>query len=165
MTREETNARSLLEGSAPATVAGLAIRPLTLSTITVLELLGNPLAASVTAGESGGLNKLSLSMYQLSEVVWVHSADEAAVRTLALAYAWRPDELRAAVLEHVSGIGMEDLVHVMAFITGEREACSAASVHLLPQEGEPSKNGHGHPCAPASSSPLPASPDGRKEPS
>ena len=85
--REITNTTSILSGDLPqAEVNGLKVRPVSLSSMAMLELLNNSCLTQLNRRREGPLSEdgaepaenppEKMSMYALAEFVWIHAAPE-----------------------------------------------------------------------------------------
>ena len=138
MTREQQNNQSLLHGSDPAEIAGLSIRPMSLTTLSMMEAVGNPLASAVAAKE--GEAPVGMNLEHLLEVVYIHAGPKDEVRRLTRNYALMPEAFADAVLDFGERLTPEDLKAIMQHLRSEQDAIAAAGAEPVASSGDSSKN-------------------------
>ena len=151
--REITNTQSILAGDLPqAEVKGLKVRPVSLSSMAMLELLGNSCLDRFRKRVSSGVENDAtpaaeekpdqMSMYALAEFVWVHAAPEdEVVRLVAGGGFDDAAAIRRPVLSFAGRVGFASLGEIVAGMTAEMNAIMNAQSEGIPDpERAPSKN-------------------------
>lgn len=152
--REIINTASVIAGDLPqAEVNGLKVRPVSLSSMAMLELLGNscltqlrrredaPAPGEDHAPQEDGQPE-KYSMYALAEFVWIHAApEEEVVRLVAGGGFDDAAAIRRAVLSFAGQVRFGSLGEIVAGMTAEMNAImSAQSEGIKDPDGAPSKN-------------------------
>lgn len=150
--REVVNTQSLIAGDLPqAEIPGLSVRPVSLASMAMLELLGNSClsmmerrqaAADPDAEPPAKKDPVNMSMYALAEFVWIHAAPENDVIRLVAGGGFDDAAaIRRAVLAFAGQVGFDKLGTIVAGMTREMNAImSAQSEGIKDPEGAPSKN-------------------------
>lgn len=152
--REIINTQSIISGNTPqAEVNGLKVRPVSLSSMAMLELLDNSCLTQLrrrqdaAAPEDGNAAPAEdqpekCSMYALAEFVWIHAApEEEVVRLVAGGGFDDAAAIRRAVLSFSGQVGFGSLGDIVAGMTREMNAImSAQSEGIKDPDGAPSKN-------------------------
>ena len=152
--REITNTRSLLSADLPQSEAGdLEVRPISLSSMAMLELLQNGCLGmfrerlpvedtTIPPEDSGGKGRPSFSMYALAEFVWVHAAPEMEVIRLVAGGGFDDvPAIRRAVLAFAGSVGFGHLEGIIHGMVREMEAIKSAQSDIQQDpENPPSKN-------------------------
>jgi len=151
--REITNTASILAGDLPqAETDGLTVRPVTLSSMAMLELLNNSCLMQLNQRrEAPALEENAapaenppekISMYALAEFVWVHAApEEEVVRLVAGGGFDDAAAIRRAVLAFAGKVGFGSLGKIVEGMTREMNAIMSAQAEgIKDPDGAPSKN-------------------------
>lgn len=135
--REIENTRSLVAGDMSIGQAGgRAVRPISLASMAILELLGNECLRML--GENHGDKQVP--MYALAEFVWVHAAAEEEVRDLVCGAEYdRERRVKAAVLEYAGAVGFGEIRELMEGIMSEFGAIKTGQFEII-SEGGSGKN-------------------------
>lgn len=122
--REITNIRSVLAGDRGTAVGDVEVRPVSLSSMAMLELLGNGCLNQLRGGEVG-----EVGMYALAEFVWVHAAPEDEVLSLVAGGGFDDAAVvKRAVLKFTGGLGFDRLGELVEVMVREMDAIKAAQV-------------------------------------
>ncbi len=151
--REITNTTSIVSGDLPqAEVNGLKVRPVSLSSMAMLELLNNSCLTQLNRRREGPLLEdgaepaenppEKMSMYALAEFVWIHAApEEDVVRLVAGGGLDDAAAIRRAVLAFSGKVGFGALGEIVAGMTREMNAIMSAQAEgIKDPDGAPSKN-------------------------
>lgn len=150
--REITNTTSILSGDLPQSeVNGLKVRPVSLSSMAMLELLNNSCLTQLNRRREGPLLEdgaepaenppEKMSMYALAEFVWIHAApEEDVVRLVAGGGFDDAAAIRRAVLAFAGKVGFGALGEIVAGMTREMNAIMSAQAEgIKDPDGAPSK--------------------------
>lgn len=150
--REATNIKSIIAGDLPAVeVNGLKVRPVSLSSMAMLELLGNSCLTQLRRRQDvpeedhaaqAEEQPEKYSMYALAEFVWIHAApEEEVVRLVAGGGFDDAAAIRRAVLAFAGQVGFGSLGEIVAGMTAEMNSIMSAQAEgIKDPEGAPSKN-------------------------
>ena len=150
--REITNTTSIVSGDLPqAEVNGLKVRPISLSSMAMLELLNNSCLTQLNRREGPSLEDGAepaenppekMSMYALAEFVWIHAApEEDVVRLVAGGGFDDAAAIRRAVLAFAGKVGFGALGKIVEGMTREMNAIMSAQAEgIKDPDGAPSKN-------------------------
>lgn len=146
--REIINTQSIIAGDLPqAEVNGLKVRPVSLASMAMLELLGNSCLSLLNKRQNAGdlpeeEKPETRSMYALAEFVWIHAApEEEVVRLVAGGGFDDAAAIRRAVLTFAAQVGFASLGKIVGGMTAEMNAImSAQSEGIKDPDGAPSKN-------------------------
>lgn len=141
--REITNIRSIIGGDQSiATFGTTQVRPVSLATMAMLELLGNdclnmikrdpsPVESEEAAGEAPRIR-----MYALAEFVWLHAGDEAEVVRLVAGGSFDDTAaVRRAVLSFAGSVKIADLEGIVTGMLRELEAIASAQAEMNQEAG------------------------------
>lgn len=134
-----------LQGEAPHGVGGLRVRQVSLESLSVLQMVGSPLAPVLNAALSGtplGDAAPAVTAVDISVICWAHVEDADEVLRVALQCAPGFDEpARAAALPFVRAWSMELVGEVMQRILGDANRVAAAAFEArAPEYGDSKKN-------------------------
>ena len=147
--REITNTTSILSGDLPqAEVNGLKVRPVSLSSMAMLELLNNSCLTQLNRRREGPLSEdgaepaenppEKMSMYALAEFVWIHAApEEDVVRLVAGGGFDDAAAIRRAVLAFAGKVGFGALGEIVAGMTREMNAIMSAQAEGIDYDHGP----------------------------
>ena len=124
-TRDTLNAASMLQ---PAQKVGeLTLRPLSLGSLELLRIIGNPLAS----GNSAALENIDTSVF--AQYIWVHAAPQEKVVDIIFN---RIGALAEAVTVFSLAISPADLQLIAQSLQGDLGAIEAASAQPEPTESD-----------------------------
>ena len=152
--REIINTASIIAGALPqAEVDGLKVRPVSLSSMAMLELLNNACLTQLRRRQDATAPQEDptapaedqpekYSMYALAEFVWIHAAPkEEVVRLVAGGGFDDAAAIRRAVLSFADQVGFASLGEIVAGMTQEMNAIMSAQTEGTGDpDGAPSKN-------------------------
>lgn len=134
MNHRETN---IAAGLLAPEVSSLGLRRVSPASLTMLQMLGNPLAEL----------RLEGSLYfDILQFAWLHSAPREQVRSLVVTESNVPGTVALAVLEWADSLPPDYLVKLTEEMSAEFSRTSAAMA--LSADSSKSKNGSG-PCSPS----------------
>lgn len=146
--REIINTKSIIAGDLPqAEVNGLKIRPVSLASMAMLELLDNSCLSMLNRRQNNESppeeeTPETRSMYALAEFVWIHAGPEDEVVRLVAGGGFDDrGAIRRAVLSFAGQVGFGSLGGIVEGMTKEMNAIlSAQSEGIKDPDGAPSKN-------------------------
>lgn len=130
--RELTNHMTAMQGEAPKTVNGHNVRRVDIESLSVLQLVGSPFAATFTAALNGAeVPAMATGPLDIAMLTWVHAEDPDTVLRTALQCApGMAEPAQEAALRFVRGWEVTAMLEVIAYAMDEKKALQASRFNM-----------------------------------
>lgn len=145
--RMRRNAETALQGERERVIGGVAVRPVSVESLSVLEMIGSPLVASIGAavngepdpygGADGRMQPGRVQMVDVLVFAWVHVADQDEVLRVALGCRSGLSDLAVeAALRWSRGVSMAEINAACNSMLQDVEALKAAAFEPVDSPGK-----------------------------
>lgn len=121
-----------LESALPFNTNKTGIRPVSMATISMCQIINNPIINTVLNNEEIDVTQTA----QLLEFIWLHAAPEEVVAYCIVRYDSQPEMLKEEVLMWSMHITPEDMLAYIQDIVKDKQHINNAKSKVIPEKGK-----------------------------